>query len=127
MLIVPIKTGTGLNAREHFRARALRVRAERWAVAYLLTQQHKPDMPCSVRITRIAPSNGLDDDNLAGSLKAIRDEIAHWLGIDDKRRDIVRYVYAQQRGPWGVGIEFGEPMQEAEFRVRRMAKEMEKT
>jgi hypothetical protein len=55
-------------------------------------------------LTRVAPSNGLDDDNLAGSLKGVRDQVAQWLGVDDKRSDVVRYVYAQYRGPWAVQV-----------------------
>ena len=59
-----------------------------------------------VTLTRIAPSNGLDDDNLAGALKAVRDEVAAWLGVDDKDRATVRYEYEQERGPWDVRIEW---------------------
>ena len=60
-------------------------------------------------LTRVGPTNGADDDNLAGGLKAIRDEIARWLGVDDRRREIVLYTYAQRRGEgWGVEVEFGE-------------------
>jgi len=59
-----------------------------------------------VTLTRIAPSNGLDDDNLAGALKACRDEIAEWIGVNDRDRKTVRYEYEQERGPWGVRIEW---------------------
>jgi hypothetical protein len=57
-------------------------------------------------LTRFAPSNGLDDDNLTGALKGVRDAVAQWLEVDDRDRSRVRYVYEQQRGSWGVGIEF---------------------
>ena len=50
----------------------------------------------AVRIIRIAP-RGLDDDNLASSLKALRDGVARALGIDD-RDPCVRYVVDQRRG-----------------------------
>jgi hypothetical protein len=108
MIRVNVRTPPGLNAREHWRARARRVKAERESAAWALIGKPKPPTPCSVRLTRYAPSNGLDDDNLAGALKAIRDAVADWLGIDDKHADQVRYVYAQERAPWGVGIEFGQ-------------------
>ncbi len=107
MIVVAIKTAPGMNAREHFRVRSKRVKAEREAVGWMLAGKPKPALPCSVLLTRLAPSNGLDDDNLAGSLKAVRDAVAVWIGVDDRRRDVVRYRYAQKRGPWGVGIEFG--------------------
>ena len=103
---LPLRTSSGLNAREHFMARARRARTEREAVNWMLQGRPKPGLPCVVTLTRIAPSAGLDDDNLAGSLKAVRDQVALWLGVDDKRRDVVRYAYDQARGPWGVRIEF---------------------
>ena len=123
MLLVPIRKSSGLNAREHWHARASRVRRERGHTGWMLKGAETPPVPCSVRLTRFAPSNGLDDDNLAGSLKAVRDQIAEWLGVDDKRRDLVRYVYAQERGVWGVGIEFGDPIQDAEFSARQLEKQ----
>lgn len=108
MIVIPLRTSSGLNAREHFGARARRVRAERKAVAWMLKSATKPAIPCGVLLTRIAPSSGLDDDNLTGALKGVRDEIANWLGVDDRDRQTVRYRYTQRRGPWGVAIEFGE-------------------
>lgn len=110
MIHVPIRTERGQNAREHHFARARRVRAEKEAAAWLLQSQVKPGLPCRVILTRIAPSSGLDDDNLAGSLKAVRDAVAAWIGVDDRDRERVRYVYEQERGPWGVGIGFA-PME----------------
>lgn len=106
---VPIRTGTGLNGREHWRARHRRVASERKATALLLRAARRPMLPCSVLLTRSAPSSGVDDDNLAGALKGVRDEVAKWLGIDDRDRRTVRYRYAQRRGPWGVAIQFGPP------------------
>lgn len=104
---VPIRTVNGMNARDgHWRVRHRRVKAERDAVAWVLRGSTKPGIPCVVTLTRCAPSNGLDDDGLSAALKACRDEIAKWLGVDDRHSDIVRYDYAQERGPWGVRIEF---------------------
>lgn len=101
-----LKTVSALNSREHWRTRAKRVKAERETVAWRLSDKPKPLLSCVVTLTRVAPSNGLDCDNLQGAMKAIRDQVAQWLGINDKHRDIVRYEYAQRRGPWGVTIEF---------------------
>ena len=100
---IPLRTGRGLNAREHHQVRAKRVRAERKAVAWML-RGTPPPAPLIVTMTRIAPSAGLDDDNLISSCKAIRDEIAKWLGVDDKHPS-VKYVCQQRRGPWAVGIQ----------------------
>lgn len=109
MITVPIRTGQGLNNRGHWRLADNRTKAEKQATGWMLTREAKPQLPCSVILTRVAPSNGLDDDNLVGSLKAVRDAVATWLGVDDKDRQTVRYCYAQIRGPWGVRIAFGPP------------------
>jgi hypothetical protein len=109
-LLVPLRTVPGLNAREHFRVRSKRVKKEREAVAWILRSAARPQIPCSVILTRVAPSAGVDDDNLVGALKGVRDEIARWLGVDDRNRQQVRYRYAQTRGEWGVRIEFGPPV-----------------
>ena len=106
MITLPLRTVSGLNAREHWRARARRTKHERDVTAWLLKPATKPAIPCAVLLTRVAPSGGLDDDNLPGAMKGIRDEIAAWLGIDDRRRDVVRYRYAQRRGPWAVEVQF---------------------
>jgi hypothetical protein len=113
-IALPLRTSSGPNAREHFHAKASRVRKEREAVAYVLGPRQRPHVPCSVTLTRVAPSNGLDDDNLAGSLKGVRDQVAHWLGVDDRHSLQVKYRYAQRRGPWGVEIEFGPPVRGAQ-------------
>ena len=115
MIAIPLRTKGGLNSREHFFARSRRVRKERETVAWMLSTQTKPQIPCTVTLTRVAPSSGLDDDNLAGALKGVRDEVAKWLRVDDRDRATVRYVYAQQRGPWGVRIAFGPPASGAQL------------
>lgn len=116
-LTIPIKTGRGLNDRELWPVRAKRVKREREAVSWVLVQHERPSLPCSVMLTRIAPSSGLDDDGLVGSLKAVRDEIATWLKVDDKDRMTVRYRYAQKRGPWAVEVTFGPPVEGAQLRI----------
>lgn len=101
-----LRTKGGMNSREHHQVRARRVRMERQMVAAYVNGQPKPQTPLLVTLTRIAPSSGLDDDNLASALKSVRDQVAAWLGVDDKLRDVVRYQYRQQKGPWAVGIEW---------------------
>lgn len=115
MILVPLRTTRGQNVREHYAVRAKRVKAEHEAVAWMLNTVARPPIPCSVRLTRCAPSVGLDDDNLSGALKAVRDAVATWLGVDDKHKHLVSYVYDQRRAPWGVCIEFGEPVAPVRF------------
>lgn len=111
MITVPIRTVPGLNAREHWAVRAKRVKAERETTAWHLKRCDKPTTPCTVVLTRVSPRGVADDDNLAGALKAVRDQVAEWLGVDDKHRHIVRYEYQQRRGPWGVEIAFQHQLQ----------------
>lgn len=104
-ITIPLRTGRGQNDREHWRARAKRVKAEKLAVGWSLVGKPCPPLPCVVRLTRVAPSSGCDSDNLVGALKAVRDAVADWLGVDDKHAEIVRYEYAQARGKWSVLID----------------------
>jgi len=110
MTILPIATGRGQNDREHYMARARRVAKEKEAVAWSLKMMQRPALPCVVVLTRRAPSGGLDDDNLVGALKGVRDAVAEWLGVDDGDVRRIRFKYAQERAPWSVRIEFAPPV-----------------
>jgi hypothetical protein len=47
----------------------------------------------------------LDDDNATASMKAVRDEVASWLRVNDGDRSRVRFVVVQEGAPfYGVGI-----------------------
>lgn len=52
--------------------------------------------PYVVTITRIAP-RGLDDDNAIAGAKAVRDQLAACLGLDDGDARLT-WLYAQRRG-----------------------------
>ena len=63
-------------------------------------------LPCTVRLVRLSAGT-LDDDNLRGALKGVRDGCADRLGVDD-RDPRVTWEYAQEavkRGTYGVRIE----------------------
>lgn len=103
-LTIPIRTVSALNVREHFGARARRVKKERHATGWALRQAQRPALPCVVTMTRLAPSNGLDTDNLVASMKGCRDSIAEWLGVDDKS-PLVDWRCEQRRAKeWGVAV-----------------------
>jgi len=109
MIETPLRLGRGGNAREFHYERSRRVRKERHAVGFLLRQFQRPATPCGFVITRIAPGNGLDPhDNLPMACKSACDAIAEWMGVDDKRADVISYRFRQERGPWGLRIESTE-------------------
>lgn len=106
VLVPALRLSRGKNEREHHMARHRRVKRERATVGWALRAVARPALPCTVTMTRIAPSAGLDDDNLTQSLSAVRDAVAEWLGVDDGDSATVRYLCAQERGPWSVRVTF---------------------
>lgn len=107
ILVLPLRTISGANAREHWAVKAKRVRNERIVTARLwpLKWRRKDwDWPIVVWLTRRAPSGGLDDDNLRVALKAIRDQVAHELGLKSDRDPRVAWQYGQERGPYAVVV-----------------------
>ncbi len=116
------RLGRGQNDRHGcWQARARRVKQERQRVATALWLACRerfalPGDPGPFRrrvgpgpwlciLTRCSPSpKGLDTDNLSGGLKAVRDELADWLGVDDGDGARVRWRYEQRRAPWGLEV-----------------------
>jgi hypothetical protein len=93
---LPIRT-VSLNGREHWAAKARRVKAERNVARLLTPATLKDSLPLMVRLVRIAPRPLDGHDNLAGSMKAVVDGIADKLGIKDNS-PLVHWYYGQQRG-----------------------------
>lgn len=102
---LPIRTVSESNARDGWRARAKRAQQQRGIARMMLVTRglRSSTAPLTVTLTRIAPSSGLDDDNLRGALKACRDGVADALGVDD-RDARVTWRYDQRRGAWGVEV-----------------------
>lgn len=109
ILTIPIETKVSLNSRGHWAPKAKRIALERQAVALAFKSRGaRSDLGVAkgcntegkwvVTLTRVAP-RALDDDNLVGRLKSVRDEVAKVLGIDDRRVDLLRFEYAQRKGP----------------------------
>lgn len=81
---IPCKTVSESNVTEHWSKRAARHKIQRqWIEYYFCKEQPKIDLPCIIKLSRIA-THRLDDDNLTGALKHIRDVIANIL-IPGKR------------------------------------------
>lgn len=108
---LPLRLVSEANRRDHWTVKAKRARDQRTAVYMMLwhkVTEHREykASPLTVTITRIAPRR-LDDDNAVSSAKAVRDGIADALWMDD-RDDRVTWVYAQERGKYGLRIEIQE-------------------
>ena len=103
---VPTRLVSEANTRTHWRAKAKRVASQRLITKAVLSGVPRPALPVAVLLTRVAPGE-LDDDNLSGACKAVRDEVAAWLGIDD-RDPRVFFVYEQtSRAPRTYGVSIG--------------------
>ena len=102
-----LRTVSEANSHEHWRKRYARSYQQKNLVTLALrgtvAAMMAPLAPLVVTLTRIAPSNGLDSDNMVGSQKHVRDAIAKVLGIDDGDPR-VEYRVEQRKGPWGIEI-----------------------
>lgn len=94
------------NTREHWTVKHQRRCRQQRHVALALASVAPCSLtfPVEVLITRLGP-RALDTDNLQGSAKAVRDELARWLGVDDGPSAPVSWHVAQVRGPYGCRIE----------------------
>lgn len=105
-----IKTVSESNRREHWGSRAARVKKQRNAahaavraigfIQYLesiVTGKVQCPVTFEITLTRIAPRK-LDDDNLRGALKAVRDGVADALGFVDDSDDALTWKYGQEKG-----------------------------
>lgn len=95
---VPIPTPSTSNLREHWAVKSERTRSQRDSTA-LMFPRVKVRPLLRVTLTRVSPRE-LDDDNLRGALKAIRDEVARCLKVDD-RTPLIVWDYAQAKGKPG--------------------------
>jgi len=94
----PIKVISEANQRSHWAERKRRFDGQKIELQYYWRQAlkgKKPSLPCRVRLTRIGPK-ALDSDNLAGAFKAVRDQIAKEIGVDDGAVKQISFEYAQE-------------------------------
>jgi hypothetical protein len=116
---IPIRTISEANRsrQEHWGKASKRVKGQREAVGWCwqtIPQAQRLDIAGAVdngglmvKLIRVAPRD-LDDDNLARSLKAVRDQVAKQLAIDDADPRLT-FQYGQERGTkakeYGVRVE----------------------
>ena len=96
-LSIPVKLVSEANMREHWAIKNKRKRTQQAVVAYALLGCKLPPLPVHVVITRVGVRK-LDSDNLAGSAKGVRDQIAKVLGCDDGDESKVTWEYRQRKG-----------------------------
>lgn len=113
--LIPLKTVSVLNTSEHWAKRAKRTKHHRQTTAAMLSTYgracdlYRGAFPIrfTITLTRLG-GRTLDDDNLRAALKACRDGVADWLGIDDGDKRL-RFVYGQEpkqrKLPPGVRVE----------------------
>jgi len=111
---IPVKVVSTANLRENRFVRAKRTAGHRDAARAHALKWLSPELRAApawdVSLVRIGRGQ-LDDDNLAGAFKAIRDGIAKALGVDDGDRTRVRFFYGQRTG--------GEPAAEIKIEGRQ--------
>jgi hypothetical protein len=118
----PIHIIPETNQREHWGAKAKRVKKQRgWGVMFTnmalrriwpdgrhLGSQREPFLPVDVTLTRIIGPRGrkLDaGDNRNTAFKAVRDGIADALRVNDGDESRVSWRYEEEKGPgWAVRI-----------------------
>ncbi len=108
MFVLPLRTVSEKNAREHWAPKAKRVKAQRdaaraWtgSLAIQTLDGWPLYAPLEVTLTRISPRK-LDDDNLQRSLSAIRDGVADAIAKNSNDRDPrIAWRYREEYG--GVG------------------------
>lgn len=108
----PIRIESEMNKREHWATRKKRFDGQRREVLFSWPRPGCRDplvmprracrqcvaqsLPLRIKLTRVGPRT-LDTDNLASGFKAVRDEIARILGIDDGDPRLT-WVYEQRKG-----------------------------
>lgn len=96
---LPIRAVSVSNIREHWSVRAKRTKAHRHTATTMLMMVANGLAlagPVVVTLNRSSPRK-LDDDNLRGALKAVRDGVADWLGVVDNDPRVT-WEYKQQTG-----------------------------
>jgi hypothetical protein len=114
VVALPFFLESRANYRGHTRSKKhiRMVREQRNVTRMVLdSRARKPTLPCTIKLTRIAPRFLDWDDNLPMSFKSVKDGICDWLGVDDRDREAVKWSYDQKKPdkPKGFGclIEIG--------------------
>jgi hypothetical protein len=111
--VAPLQTWSLTNQRDaHWRDRHRRAKDERAMTRLVINalglgtpNLQPPFAAFAVTLTRLGGQK-LDDDNLRGALKSVRDEVADWLRVCDGDEAAAAWSYDQKPGGlWGVAVE----------------------
>jgi len=95
---IPMELPSLANQRLHFGVKASQAARQRKTVARALRRHvvsHRlRDEGIDVLLVRVSPCK-LDGDNLQRAFKAVRDQVADWLDLDNDRDPRVRWCYEQ--------------------------------
>lgn len=106
---IPIRTKNPLNGRRNWRPVAREAKRARTTTYYLLKGRIPTTKPAVIKLTRLSPGE-MDDDNLAATLKNVRDGVADVFGSDDSRRSGLKFLYEQEKSKThGVRVEVLPP------------------
>jgi hypothetical protein len=96
----PFRTQPHLNTRVPWIVSHAKKKTERDALhfAWIAAGRPVPPLPATITFVRIAPRPLDEGDNLPSAFKAMRDELAKRLGVNDDRKAPVTWLYAQERG-----------------------------
>ena len=106
-ITIPLEVMSEANRREHYMAKARRVKCQRQRTWAALAQMHGGSVrhsppPAVVRLTRLMGHRQRPfdaDDNLRAAFKAVKDEICSFFSVDDGPKCPIRWEYGQDRSP----------------------------
>lgn len=118
-VVIPLRTVTGMNVREHPMARAGRVKREKEATQIALLAAGVPLQDRLVRVLFVRVSPVLcDDDAIPPACKSIRDAVAKAFGVSDGPGRGIKWQYDQAKGKLGARIAGSRKREPGEHAVR---------
>ena len=114
--IIPLTRGlivSEANTSEHWSKKSARHKIQRMLINAYMNKQQRPNPPCIITLTRIAPRFLDEGDNLPMAFKSLRDAIAAFIypGLAAGRADDsnkLEWKYKQEKGKvkeYGLKVE----------------------
>jgi hypothetical protein len=104
--IIPLTRGlivSEANTSEHWSKKSARHKMQRMLINAYMNKQQRPQLPCTITLTRIAPRFLDEGDNLPMAFKSLRDSIADYIfpnkaaGRADDSKELT-WKYKQEKG-----------------------------